>query len=149
MYDAARQRLEQRYSGPSTNDLLLNIGSALLKPTMGGTFGESLGNLPDAFLQHAQDRRAMDLKRGDREDELLLAEAKGLGDLDELEMKYLIAAQKAAAAGAKPVRLSFDQLGRARHPYYGSIIKEPPQAAVDALAANRSEERRVGKECRL
>lgn len=40
-----------------------------------------------------------------------------------------------AQEGSAP-RLQFDQLGRARHPVYGSVIMPPDQAALDYLKAN-------------
>lgn len=57
LYDEGSKRLTSTYRNSARNELLLALGAALMKPTTGGTFGESLSNVPEALLGYTQGRR--------------------------------------------------------------------------------------------
>jgi hypothetical protein len=60
LYDEGSKRLTSTYRNSARNELLLALGAALMKPTTGGTFGESLSNVPEALLGYTQGRRQRD-----------------------------------------------------------------------------------------
>ena len=60
LYDEGSKRLTSTYRNSARNELLLALGAALMKPTPGGTFGESLSNVPEALLGYTQGRRQRD-----------------------------------------------------------------------------------------
>ena len=60
LYDEGSKRLTSTYRNSARNELLLALGAALMTPTTGGTFGESLNNVPQALLSYSQGRRQKD-----------------------------------------------------------------------------------------
>lgn len=100
IYGNAAKELTARYQGPSRNDMLLALGSALLQPTRTGSFGEALANVGPAMQGFAQQRRQESNALEDKLLEMKMAQAK---ELSTLQGRYITAAYK------QPQGIVFDQ----------------------------------------
>lgn len=108
LYDQAAARLASDYRTSARNETLLALGAALLKPTEGGTFAESLGNASQALLDVRRTNR-------DREEERQAALLKLMGQYDV-----------AAARGSQGTTLQRD---------YQWLLENHPELAPSYLKA--------------
>jgi hypothetical protein len=124
LYDEGSKRLTSTYRNSARNELLLALGAALLQPTAGGTFKESLSNVPSALLSYSQGRRQKDEAHQDA--------------LLKLMTQYDIA----SARGGAPTTLEreyeylkrMDPSGKLAAQYLAA--KANPQMAVQGINAN-------------
>lgn len=149
--DAREQRLAQAYQtaidainaqkGPSAAERWFGLAAAFAKPTENGKWYETLGNVAQTLSSDVANRREFGINKTKAVQELLtareMAGIKSEQNSDNLIMKYLTTA-------AKPQRLAFDAMGRARDPYTGEIVQPgaggagsgPPAAAIEYLIRN-------------
>jgi len=100
-------------SRPSESEKWLGIAAALASPTQHGSFGETMGNVFQALIQH---------KQGVRQ-----AETTRQSELARLRSAYDIASINAMARGLKPptaATLAFDPLGQARNKTTGELAAD-------------------------
>jgi len=114
---------------PSESEKWLGIAAALASPTQYGSFGETMGNVFQALIQH---------KQGSRQ-----AESTRQSELARLRQAYDLASINAMARGlkpptaAKPTRLAMTPLpGEVRDPYTGEVLSVPNDKAWTDLAQN-------------
>lgn len=92
IYDQAAQRLRDVYRGPSTGEMLVAMGAAMLKPTGSGSFGEALGNALGVMPEYLRGRREYHNAYGK---ELAALQRAYAHDITGLEGRYLTASGKA------------------------------------------------------
>lgn len=116
-------------SKPSESEKWLGIAAALASPTQYGSFGETMGNVFNALIQHKQGVRK--------------AESTRQSELARLRQAYDIAGINAAARGLKPPtaasrpRLLVNPLtGEPMDPHTGRTLKQPNDKAWSLLRAN-------------
>ena len=100
-------------SRPSESEKWLGIAAALASPTQHGSFGETMGNVFQALIQH---------KQGVRQ-----AETTRQSELARLRQAYDLASINAMARGLKPptaATLAFDPLGQARNKTTGELAAD-------------------------
>lgn len=107
-YAKAEELINQQYRGAGRNELLLTLGAALLAPTRGGSFKESLANIPAALLGYLHNNQQLSRDRAAKlaQLEIQRSAASELApkDIYALQAKYaprtqLIAGQSGIYAG--------------------------------------------------
>lgn len=134
-FNDAKGYIERAYRGPSTSEQLMAISQALLAPRRYRGFAGTMSKLSTGFggIQEAQ--RKAEQQRAQALMQLQQQYQTRELDAEDKGLDTQLAVLKARAAANKGVRLAFDSLGRARHPYTGAIIREAPAAAVMELRA--------------
>jgi len=94
LYEQAAEQLKSLYHAPSTGEMLISMGAALMKPTMGG-FGEALGNAVSTIPDYMKSRREYQSAYGKQLAELQRYYAH---DMAGLQGRYLTAAVKGPGA---------------------------------------------------
>lgn len=92
LYDDAASRLEAQYQGPNTNDLLLQIGAALMQPTESGRFMDALANAAQVVPAWAKGKRESQNEMLKARTGFDLQKAQALAGLQE---KYITGSMKA------------------------------------------------------
>lgn len=134
-YENVARQLAERRTGPSTSERLFELSAALAAPTTVRGLSGVMGNVMPVLQRQAQQRREGEDRRAEALNALQQAQIASRQGLLGMEINSDLALAKLEAAKNKGVRLAFDSLGRARHPYTGAIIREAPAAAVMELRA--------------
>lgn len=127
IYEQAAERLKGLYHAPTTGEMLMAMGAAMLKPTYGG-FKEALGNAIGVIPNYMQARREY---QNDYAKELAALQKGYASDVAGLQGRYITASM---AAGKGPqAHASADQLGQ-RFWTSGPLVGMPV-APPDRIAA--------------
>lgn len=141
LYDAGRQRIMEKYAGPTQSERLFALSKAMLSPTDFPGFKGFLGNVTGALGENAKAAREAEQKREEQlfalqqqyqqgEATRMAARPKTAADLAS---KYIAATKTPAKSSVSPIMVGSDLRPRIRAT--GAEFKEPPQDQIYALQA--------------
>lgn len=139
LYEQGRQRIMEKYAGPSQSERLFALSRAMLSPTDRPGFAGFLGNVTGALEENAKARRVAEQTR---EEQLFALQqqyqqgeaARAAGrpkTAADLAAKYLAATKAPAKSTASPIIVGADARPRIRAT--GAEFREPPQDQIYAL----------------
>ena len=139
LYEQGRQRIMEKYAGPSQAERLYSLSRAMLSPTDFRGFKGLLGNVTGALSENAKAARMAEQAREEQLFNLqqqyqqgVATRAAGLPKTAaDLAAKYLAATKPAARSSASPVIVGADMRPRIRAT--GAEFREPPQSAIYIL----------------
>lgn len=141
LYDAGRQRIMEKYTGPTRSEQLFALSRAMLAPRKVPGFKGFLGEVVGAFDENAQAVRKAEQAREEQlfalqqqyqqgEAARMAARPKTAADLAS---KYIAATKAPAKSSVSPIMVGSDLRPRIRAT--GAEFKEPPQDQIYALQA--------------
>lgn len=145
LYEEGRQRIMEKYAGPSQSERLFALSKAMLSPTDFPGFKGFLGNVTGALSENAKAAREAEQKREEQlfalqqqyqQGEAARAAARPR-TLADFASKYNAATKAPAKSSVSPIMVGSDLRPRIRAT--GAEFKEPPQDQIYALQAYMSD----------